>query len=130
MRILSAIVLLLWTICYGCCLAEQCGELSNEQTCCSGECEQVPDKAPMPPCEVCEFIQSGGVQPSAPLILDAPVFFCLSVFQIDNFAWETVVKEAEEGVRLAVDTGPPPLGRLCEWRASTATPVRGPTVGA
>ena len=131
MRTLSAIVLLLWAVCYGRCLAEQCGALSSHQVrCCSEDCGQSHDKTPALPCGVCAFVQHGGALPSDPLVLDVPVLFSLLTPQIYGLVLELRLLEIHESGQVAENTEPPPLRRLCEWMASTAMPVRGPTARA
>lgn len=136
MRILSAIVLLLWAVSYGRCLSEQCGthDHAGEKACLHGGCHweqsESPDPEPLSTCGVCEFIKTGSPPPSAPYLLDAPVFFCLPV---PDTEWLTVKMElrADEATRVLVpDTGPPEVLRMCEWMARTAAPVRGPDAQA
>jgi len=135
LKILSAIVLLLWTVCYGRCLAEQNGLLKGapeawhcEHAC---GCEEETDQSPPPgddgkDCEVCDFISFGGAPTGSQFVLDIPVLFPLPeafvafaavVLSMDDLAAENVA---------ANDTGPPRRWRICEWMACTATPVRGP----
>ena len=132
MRIVSAIVLLLWAVSYGRCLAEQFGarELAKQewcaQECCQCDEPSAPVPEPTPPCGVCELIKSGVVLPGVFLLPEVRVLDCLA-------AWEPGCptggeRFAEQSVNdvMVVDTGPPGVVRLCEWMASTSVPVRGP----
>lgn len=81
-------------------------------------------------CEVCDFISFGGAPTGSQFVLDAPVLFPLPEAFV---AFAAVIEPMEDMAAEAVaanDTGPPPRLRMCEWMASTATPVRGPNVGA
>ena len=72
MRSVAAIVLLLWAVCYGRCLAEQYGEL-NQQTvthCCGKETKDAPFQNPLSTDDVCEFIHTGGALLMQPVILE------------------------------------------------------------
>lgn len=134
MKKLSAIVLLLWVVCYGRCLAEQYGvhEAPEPQQAwcayqgCHQEKPDVPPPAAPTPCGVCDFVKSGGALPGSPMVLDVPVFFFLPLPESDWFtASETVLPEPLKEPEGA-DAGPPSVPRMCEWMASTAAPVRGP----
>ena len=131
MRILSAIVLLFWAVCYGRCLAEQYGThemAAMEQTWCAQDCchQENPDLPSPPSCDVCEFLKSGSTLPGGPMILDVPVFFCLAVPESDWFTASTAMVLEQTAELERPDTGPPDVPRMCEWMASTAAPVRGP----
>jgi hypothetical protein len=134
-RTLSAIVLLLWAVCYGRCLAEQYGVHETtvlEQTwgapeCCHQEKPDVPSPASS---DVCVFITSGSTLPGGQLLLDVPVFSCLPVPESDWFTASTVVMLEPTPILENTNTGPPKVLRLCEWMASTAAPVRGPNLCA
>ena len=86
----------------------------------------MPPPAPLTPCGVCDFIKSGGPLPGSPMVLDVPVFFCLTVPESDWFTAsdETLPEPLKEPA--ATDTGPSKVPRMCEWMASKAAPVRGP----
>ena len=131
MRILSAIVLLLWAVCYGRCLAEQYGgSEAVEHQCCQHEKPEVPPPDPASPCGVCDFIKSGAVLPSDAMILDVPTFYCLAGWEPSWFS-EQLFNSVNENTEAAVTAADPPLiGRMCEWMASTAAPVRGPNIWA
>ena len=77
-------------------------------------------------CDVCEFIKAGGPLPGGPLVLDDPVFFCLSDPESDWFTASTVVMLEPAPTLENTNTGPTKVLRMCEWMASTAAPVRGP----
>ena len=130
-RKLSAIVLLLWAVCYGRCLAEQYGvheTTALEQTWCARQCCE-PEKPELPApasCDVCEFIKAGSPLPGGPLVLDVPVFFCLPVPESDWFTASTAIMLEPTLILENINTGPPKVLRMCEWMASTAAPVRGP----
>ena len=136
MRLLSAIVLLLWAACYGRCLAEQNGLLaagepwSCEHQCCEEECPGAPAPEPASPCAMCEFIKSGGVVIGERLSLDAPIMFCIAMPEVQWLVRSMLPVEGAGLDPIVVDTGPLWLPRMCEWMASTAAPVRGPNVGA
>ena len=132
-RKLSFIVLLLWTVCYGRCLAEQYGAHETTalgQTWCSHRCchQEKPDMplpAPLAPCGLCAFFKSGGALPDSPASLNVPVFYWLPVPESGWFTASTVmlVPSPElEGQNIV----PPRVPRMCEWMVSTAAPVRGP----
>jgi hypothetical protein len=133
-RILTAIVLLLWAVCYGRCLGEQYGmhetTAPNEQWCAHQCCQQnepdIPPPAPAAPCGLCDFIKSGGTLTGGPLVLNSPVFFCLPVPESDWFTASEAVKSEPRQEPASNNTGPPRVPRMCEWMASTAAPVRGP----
>jgi len=131
---LSAIVLLLWVVCYGRCLAEQYGvhekAVPNEQWCAHQYCHQEKPDVPPPalptPCGVCDFIKSGGALPGSPMVLDLPVFFSIPSSESDWFTVsETILLEPVKELEGA-DTSQPSVPRMCVWMASTAAPVRGP----
>lgn len=135
-RFLSAIVLLLWATCYGRCLAEQNGLLaagepwSCEHQCCEEECPDAPAPEPESPCELCEFIKSGGVVTGERLILNAPIMFCLAVPEVQWLVTSLAPLIGRSMEPSVVGTGPLRLPRMCEWMASTAAPVRGPNAVA
>jgi hypothetical protein len=137
LKILPAIILLLWTVCYGRCLAEQTGLLHYavaEVGHCAGECCQGEDETPPPSedgdsCPVCDFVNSGGAPAGERLIVDAPVLFPVLMPEV-IFAAVILSGETVEGTPEALNTGPPARLRMCEWMARTATPVRGPDVVA
>lgn len=131
MRSVAAIVLLLWAVCYGRCLAEQYGEL-NQQTvthCCGKETKDAPLKTPLSTDEVCEFIQSGGALLMQPVILDAPFLFQLIIDDFHFLTLQAILAEAEAEQSVVLNTDSPRPVRLWEWMASTAQPVRGPSLG-
>lgn len=131
MRSVAAIVLLLWAVCYGRCLAEQYGEL-NQQTvthCCGKETKDAPFQNPLSTDDVCEFIQSGGALLMQPVILDAPFLFQLIIDDFHFLTLQAILAEAEAEQSVVLNTDSPRPVRLWEWMASTAQPVRGPSLG-
>jgi hypothetical protein len=134
-RILSAIVLLMWAACYGRCLAQQCRAQSapmpaaSECLCCHEEEPQneTPAPGPVQPCGICEYIQTGGPVPVAGVKLPAPVLPASVMPVIPDFSLRLSPGELEGRAALPLNTGPPPLLlRLEEWRAGKSLPVRGP----
>ena len=124
-------MLLLWAVCYGRCLAEQYGEL-NQQTvthCCGKETKDAPFQNPLSTDDVCEFIQSGGALLMQPVILDAPFLFQLIIDDFHFLALQAILAEAEAEQSVVLNTDSPRPVRLWEWMASTAQPVRGPSLG-
>jgi hypothetical protein len=124
-RFVAAIVLVLWTACYGRCFGEQVGMCEPE---CCADCIQTgaPSDRDSTPCDVCDFIQSGAT-------MIEPVSIPAIWFEIPAPA-DVVFDGAGEldgqrAVGLAVLAAPPPRClRLWEWMARTAFPVRGPNV--
>ena len=136
-RTLAAIILLMWAACYGRCLAEQTGFFKAADTAwhCDGDCCEdcdgdKPSQEPNPPCKLCDFIKSGGAPTAERLMLDAPLLAPLPVLVMDFVALLVPVHDWDEEAPVALNTGPPSRPRMCEWMASTATPVRGPNAGA
>jgi hypothetical protein len=131
-KVISAIVLLLWAVCYGRCLTDQYGETEApvrtwcEHQCCQSEQPLVPPTTPETSCGICEFLKSGIVLPSDGIHLEVPHFSLDSGIEparLNERDWSWV----EEGGNVTVSfAAPPPVGRLCEWMARTASPVRGP----
>lgn len=127
-------VLLLWVVCYGRCLAEQYGAHNSPEPqqawcahqCCHQEKPDVPPPAPPAPCGLCDFIKSGAALPGSPVILDVPVFFCLPFPGSDWFTASEGVLSEPLKEPAGTNTGPSRVPRMCEWMASTAAPVRGP----
>ena len=80
MKVISAIVLLLWAVCYGRCLTDQYGESETfertwcEHQCCQSEQPLVPPPSPVTTCGICEFFKSGIVVPSDGIRLEVPYF--------------------------------------------------------
>lgn len=140
MRYVSFIVLLLWVVCYGRCLADQHGLLADEQrtlgcghACCenAADDQQSEDPAGDDSCKLCEFIQTGGAPTTVPFELQAPVEWVLVLPVVVEWVFSALCHEAAEECGTAINnTGPPGDFQLCEWMASTAMPVRGPTTGA
>jgi hypothetical protein len=136
LKFLSAIILLMWAACYGRCLAEQTGFLESaapawhcEGGCCEESDGDQPSPEPNPPCKLCDFIKSGGA-PTAEQLVQMPVLFPLPEMVMNFAALLVPLLSAESKTALAMNTGPPPRPRMCEWMARTATPVRGPNAGA
>lgn len=137
LKFLSAIILLMWAACYGRCLAEQTGFLKTaapawhcEGGCCE-ECDgDQPSPEPNPPCKLCDFIKTGGAPTCERLMIDMPLLAPLPVPVMDFVALLVPVHNWDEEAPVALNTGPPPCLRMCEWMACTATPVRGPNDGA
>ena len=131
MRTLSAIVLLIWAVCYGRCLREQNGGTAPLQKplcahkCCEQEERDPTPNAPSSPCGVCEFLKSGVVLPSFALAMDVPVFYELESWE-PTWVFQSVQLVDEEMSVQVADIGPPFVARMCEWMARTAAPVRGP----
>jgi hypothetical protein len=130
LKLLSAAVLVLWIVCFGRCLAEQYGSLTPPQQsewCQDDCCQQDEPKTPVPnpeaPCDVCEFIKSGGALPTYQLLLPPPVICSLEITSFSGEP-EVVVEEAEAPAE--ADTGRQRAVQMWEWMASTAAPVRGP----
>jgi hypothetical protein len=77
MKLLSAIVLLLWTVCFLHCSAEQFGILDCGQ--CSTTCPQDCQSEPCPgsendreaPCGICDFLALGGVPTTSAFVLES-----------------------------------------------------------
>jgi hypothetical protein len=137
LKFLSAIILLMWAACYGRCLAEQTGFLKSaapawhcEGGCCEEGDGDQPPLEPNPPCKLCDFIHAGGAPTCERLMLDAPLLAPLPVLVMDFVALLVPVHDWDEEAPVALNTGPPPRPRMCEWMARTATPVRGPNAGA
>jgi len=137
LKFLSAIILLMWAACYGRCLAEQTGFLKSrapEWHCEGGCCEEgdgdEPSQEPNAPCKLCDFIKAGGAPTAERLMLNAPVLAPLPVLVMDFVALLVTVHDLDKEAPVALNTGPPPRSRMCEWMARTATPVRGPNAGA
>ena len=122
-------VLIMWAACYGRCLAEQCGVLAGERvTCChlddcgdGGKEGQDP-----PPCDVCEFITTGGVQLAEPLELAPLELWPVAEAAPPLMDFPVMISASAGAATDELDTGPPHVPRMCEWMASTAAPVRGP----
>ena len=136
LKFLSAIILLMWAACYGRCLAEQTGFLKSaapawhcEGGCCEESDGDQPPLEPNPPCKLCDFIKAGGAPTCERLMLDAPLLAPLPVFVMDFVALLVPALDVDEEAPVPLNTGPPPCPRMCEWMASTATPVRGPNAG-
>ena len=131
MRSVVAIVLLLWAVCYGRCLAEQYGEL-NQQTvthCCGKETKDAPFQNPLSTDDVCEFIHTCRSLLMQPVILDAPFLFQLVTDDFHLLTLQAILAEAESEQSVVLNTDSPRPVRLWEWMASTAQPVRGPSLG-
>ena len=132
MKVISAIVLLVWAVCYGRCLTDQYGDAqSPEQTwcehqCCESEQPFVPPTTPGGACGICEFLKSGIVLPSDGIHLDVP-HFSLDAGIEPDWINEWDLSWVDEGEEVVVNfAAPPPLERMCDWMARTAAPVRGP----
>ena len=130
MRSVAAIVLLLWAVCYGRCLAEQYGEINQQPLthCCGKETKDAPFQDPLSTDQVCEFIQSGGVLLAQPVILDAPLLLQLVADDFHFLTLQAILAEAEAEQVIVLNNDPPRPIRLWEWMASTAQPVRGPSL--
>lgn len=132
MRILSAVILILWTVCFGRCLADRCGLLQPEtqavceHSCCQPESDENKPSPPTTTCEVCEFVKSGGSPPGQPLVLEAPQLIDFTLPEFHQLILRVVMTEVEAAEVAALDTGQTRIFRLCEWMSSTAAPVRGP----
>lgn len=133
MKLLSAIVLVLWTACFLHCSAEQYGLLvcdSCSPECCeSEECGEADcDGGGNGPCGVCEFLSLGGVPIGSALNLDAApesdnepetdVFLAL----LERHAQAGFARAKEECH--AVE--PRPYVHLYEFLARRTIPARGP----
>ena len=84
MKLLTAIVLTLWTACFLHCSAEQfglveCGTCPTEN-CESDECPLPEDELPDSPCGVCDFLEIGGAPTISPLAVDAVDLVALQDF--------------------------------------------------
>ena len=80
----------------------------------------------MTTCGICEFFKSGIVVPSDGIRLEVPYFSLDSGIEqewLNERDWLLVDEGRDVTVSFAA---PPPVGRLCEWMARTASPVRGP----
>ena len=133
MRIVSAIVFLLWTVCYGHCLPQKYDTpVNSEAACCSSvDCGECHDQPALPaPCGLCEFMTTGSVLPGQALLMEAPAFFCLPVPELIWLLDRMTLMDKEEQRTLVAETGPPEGPWMCEWMASTAAPVRGPDLRA
>jgi hypothetical protein len=131
-KVFAAIVLLLWAVCYGRCLTDQYGgtETSEqgwcELQCCQSDQPEIPPHSPVVPCGVCEFIKSGIVLPSDGIHLAVPQLIFDAGIELDWLFDGELTREDDFGETTASMTGPPLAGRMCEWMARTAAPVRGP----
>jgi len=130
-RSVAAIVLLLWAVCYGRCLAEQYGVVKEQAVaqCSVKDTKDSPDQCPSSTDEVCEFIQAGSVLLTQPVVLDAPFLFQLVVEDFHFLTLQAILAEAEAEQAVVLNTDSPRPVRLWEWMASTAQPVRGPSLG-
>jgi hypothetical protein len=142
-RIVAAIVLLLWAVCYGRCLAEQNGLLAEQSptlgcvhSCCESKDSNDQDQPPAAPkdddltCDLCELIKSGGVPTAVPLEMQTGLEWVLHVPLNDYTYFALLAAKTVESATEFHNTGPPDGFKLCEWMASTAMPVRGPTLVA
>ncbi|MGI8604268.1 MAG: hypothetical protein ACR2OZ_14930 [Verrucomicrobiales bacterium] len=133
-RFLSALVFVLWTACYGHCLAEQHGLVAKEDLHCCGEdgCAGETDgSAPIDepqdrPCGLCDYFQSDVLSAIQPFSLAAAVFFVVDT--IGFGCWNEVLPQelAVGKARAFIDTGQSCWLRVWEYLARTAVPVRGP----
>ena len=133
-RILSAIILVLWTGCFFYCSAEKyglvgCPTVENE---CSNDCEpaEYPDSDSENPCGLCEFLDLGGVPTLSQLAVDAAV---LIESDADDSCFRTLIERhaLSNGVTLALNSSgleQRPYVHLYEFRARKTLPVRGPSV--
>ena len=140
MRILSAIVLLLWSACFFHCSAEQMGLLdcaTCQSECASQDCES--DDCPdhegdsERPCGVCDFLIIGGAPTIVPLTADLPsetadqdsfgdfLLSALAEWQLSHSVISSATPES------AVADAHPYI-HLYEFRARRTLPVRGPNV--
>jgi hypothetical protein len=135
-RILSAIVLVLWTGCFFYCSAEKYGlvECPMAENQCSPDCEPAEcsdsDSDSEDPCGLCEFLDLGGVPTLSQLAVDAAV---LIESDADDSYFRILIERhaLSNGVTLALNSGGSEQRmyvHLYEFRARKTLPVRGPNV--
>lgn len=134
-RILSAVVLVLWTACFLHCSAEQFGLIDCNFAGCESDSCGSPDCGGLEtggncagdgiPCGVCDFIVVGGVATAS--TLDAEKISNQSGVELDRPGYPVNVSIPASTQMLSSDaTEGPPLVRMCELLACRTLPVRGP----
>jgi hypothetical protein len=137
MRLVAALLLLIWTACYARCGAELFGfqtgsdAVAQVDDCCHHE--QAPTSGSSSdgmPCGICDAIASGGLLMNQPLSLLA-MLFTVCVGLLAGVPGLRMVLQAtlRRACNAVCDIPDPPdrAPRFSEFLARTACPVRGPT---
>jgi hypothetical protein len=137
-RLVSALVLLLWTACYGHCLAEQHGLIPKESRHCCAE-ETCPfdangsapvDKSGDNSCGLCDYFEAGVLSMIQPLHVEAAVFEIIATLEWTMGGEIPFLTALVNEPPAYTDTGPERSLRLWEYLVRTALPVRGPCAGS
>ena len=133
MKVLSAIVLIMWTACFFHCSAEQVAMADGVNACHFSACEagnsDGSENEGEGQCGLCEFIKFGGVPTVSAFAVDGIVEFTGSVIE----EYLPPVRKSDLMAELAwvpaEETDVRPLSkRLCELLAGKSLPARGPNV--